>query len=180
MNPQLIENSVRRWVEAVVVGLNLCPFAKKPFIRNGIRFTVTEVDREDRLLEVLWDELQLMEKNQEIETTLLIHPGVLIDFSDYNQFLPVIDDFLRHIELESIFQIASFHPHYQFAGTKPDDVENYTNRSPYPILHILREESLDEAIDSYPNIDQVPKNNILLMNEMGLQVMQGLLKKCYQ
>jgi len=179
LDDQRVENAVRQWLQSVVINLNLCPFARKALIRNSVRFTVSEVDREDHLLEVLLEELQLLQNNHNIETTLLIHPQVLTDFTEYNEFLPLVDEFLEQIKLDGIFQIASFHPQYQFADTDPQDVENYTNRSPYPILHILREESLDEAIDNYPDVDRIPKNNIKLMREMGLDKMQELLLKCF-
>lgn len=180
MDQRAIKKAVRQWLESIVIDLNLCPFARKAYIKNAVRLTVTEVTQEEQLLEVLYDELKLLQLDSSVETTLLIHPFVLDDFEAYNQFLGIIDEFLDQLKLEGIFQVASFHPQYQFAGTDVDDVENYTNRAPYPILHILREESLDSAIDSYPNIDQVPENNIRLMKEMGLEKMQELLKKCLQ
>ena len=179
MDDQRVENAVRQWLQSVVINLNLCPFARKALIRNSVRFTVSEVDREDHLLEVLLEELQLLQNSPNIETTLLIHPRVLSDFTEYNEFLPLVDEFLGQIKLDGIFQIASFHPEYQFAGSEPEDVENYTNRSPYPILHILKEESLDEAIDNYPDVDRIPEINIKRMREMGLDKMQELLRQCF-
>ena len=165
----------RLWVERLVVGLNLCPFAKRELAKNRVRFSVSDAKTEDALLLDIQYELELLKKNDDIETTLLIHPHVLQDFYDYNQYLNVIDELLIQLELDGIFQIASFHPDYQFGGAAPDDVENYTNRSPYPMLHLIREASLEKAIESYPDPDQIPQRNIELMNQMGLEKVKHLL-----
>lgn len=179
MNKNNIETSVRNWLQTIVIDLNLCPFANRELLKNRIRFSVTEADTAEQLLFDLHAELQIMLREDEIETTLLIHPNVLSDFYEYNDFLEYADGLLQQMELEGIFQIASFHPQYQFAGTEPDDVENYTNRSPYPILHILREASLDLAIDSHPDISAVPARNTQLMREMGPEKMKALLRACF-
>jgi hypothetical protein len=139
---------------------------------------VSEADSEEKLLMNLYQELALLSHDDSIETTLLIHPFVLHDFYLYNQFLSLADDLLEQMNLVGVFQIASFHPNYQFADTEMGSVENYTNRSPYPVLHILREASLDIAIDTYPDIDQVPLRNIKLMHEMGVNKMKVLLQAC--
>ncbi|MCK5091104.1 MAG: DUF1415 domain-containing protein [Gammaproteobacteria bacterium] len=170
---------VRNWVESVVVGLNLCPFAKRELVNNRVRFTVTEADTEEQLLMDIQDELELLNSDEEIETTLLIHPNVLQDFYDYNQFQNLVDSLLEQMELNGVYQIASFHPDYQFGGTEPDDVENYTNRSPYPMLHLIREESLEQAIASYPDPDQIPERNIELLKSLGRDKMQALLQACF-
>lgn len=169
---------MRRWVESVVVDLNLCPFAKRELVRNRIRFSVTEATAEEDLLIVLESELELLSSDPSVETTLLIHPDVLQDFYDYNQFLDYADGLLVQMKLEGVYQIASFHPHYQFGGTDPDDVENYTNRSPYPLLHVIREESLERAIAEIPNADQIPARNIELMQSLGQDKLQALLQAC--
>ncbi|WP_449284824.1 DUF1415 domain-containing protein [Marinobacter sp. PE14] len=173
-----IINATRKWVEDVVVGYNLCPFAKRELVRNRVRFVVSEAETEDELLQALHSELQRMEDEPEIETTLLIHPGVLQDFGPYNEFLDAADGLLAYLEMEGVYQIASFHPNYQFAGTEPDAVENYTNRSPFPMLHLLREASLEAAIDSYPDVDGIPQRNIELMNELGSEKMRSILRSC--
>ena len=173
-----IEQAVRNWVENIVVGLNLCPFAKKEMMKGSVRFIVSEADSEEKLLIDLHRELELLTYDETIETTLLIHPRVLNDFHLYNQFLSLADALLEQLLLDGIFQIASFHPEYQFAATAKDDVTNFTNRSPYPILHILREESLDIAIDTYPDVDQIPSRNIHLMREMGANKMKVLFQAC--
>lgn len=170
--------SVRQWVESFVVDMKLCPFAERELVKNRVRFAVTEATTEEQLLMALQAELALLNKDPSVETTLLIHPKVLQDFADYNQFLDHADRLLAQMGLEGVCQIASFHPDYQFAGTGPDDAENYTNRSPYPVLHIIREESLEHAIADFPDVDQVPVHNIELMKRMGRDKLQALLQAC--
>ena len=170
---------VRHWVETVVVGLNLCPFAKRELVNDRVRFSVSEAETEEQLLADLQAELELLDNDEAVETTLLIHPGVLQDFFDYNQFLNYVDSLLTQMELEGVYQVASFHPDYQFSGTRPDDVENYTNRSPYPMLHLIREDSLERAIAGYPHPERIPERNIELLESLGRDKMQALLKACY-
>ena len=174
MDHEKIIKAVRHWVETLVVGLNLCPFAKRELINNRVRFTVTDATTEQQLLETLQAELQLLNNDPSVETTLLIHPNVLQDFYDYNEFLDYADGLLIQLELDSIYQIASFHPNYQFADTEPDDVDNYSNRSPYPLLHLIREQSLERAIANYPNSDQIPQRNVELLRSLGSKKMQAL------
>lgn len=169
---------VRCWVETLVVGLNLCPFAKRELVKNRVRFAVSEAVTEAQLLGDLQAELELLNRDDGVETTLLIHPRVLQDFYDYNQFLNDADDLLVQLELDGVYQIASFHPDYQFGGTGPEDVENYTNRSPYPILHLIREESLERAIASYPDVERIPEHNIELLQSLGREKLQALLRRC--
>jgi hypothetical protein len=171
--------SVRQWVETVVIGLNLCPFAKRELVNNRVRFTVTNATTEKALLEALWVELELLERDPSVETTLLILPAVLQDFLAYNQFLNYAEALLVKMELDGIYQIASFHPDYQFAGTASDDVENYSNRSPYPLLHLIREESLERAIAGHPDVSGIPARNIDLMKSMGLERLRALLLACF-
>ena len=174
MNHQKIIKVVHHWVETLVVGLNLCPFAKRELINNRVRFTVTEATTEQQLLATLQAELELLNNDQSVETTLLIHPDVLQDFYDYNEFLDYADGLLIQMELDGVYQIASFHPNYQFADTEPDDVENYSNRSPYPLLHLIREQSLERAIANYPDSDQIPQRNVELLKSLGRDKMQAL------
>ena len=162
-----------------MVGLNLCPFAKRELVRNRVRFSVTEATTEEQLLVDLQAELELLDSEEGVETTLLIHPGVLQDFYEYNQFLNYTDSLLAQMGLEGVYQVASFHPDYQFAGSGPDDVENYTNRSPYPLLHLIREDSLERAIANYPDSDQIPGRNMELLKSLGRDKMQALLQACY-
>ncbi len=174
---EIIE-ATRRWVEQVVVAFNLCPFAKRELVKDRVRFVVSKAQDETTLLDELAHELALLNVDEAVETTLLIHPQVLQDFYHYNDFLEAADELLVDMNLEGVYQVASFHPDYQFGGTEPDDVENYTNRSPYPMLHLLREDSLSEAIDNYPEVDLIPERNIDCMNEQGLEKMQTLLNAC--
>ena len=164
--------AVRRWVETFVVELNLCPFAKKELLANKVRFYVTPADNEEALLLALQAELDRLDQEPEIETTVLILPHLLHDFLDYNQFLDLADALIDQMGLDGVYQIASFHPDYQYAGTQPADAENYINRSPYPLLHILREDSVGKAIASYPDVAQIPVRNIALMNEMGIEKLE--------
>lgn len=172
MEHNAILDATRRWVEAIVIGLNLCPFARRELVKERIRFEITDADSEEALLMALQDELVHLTEHPEVETTLLVHPGVLRDFGEYNDFLAAADGLLECLELDGIYQIASFHPDYQFGGTKPEDAENYTNRSPFPMLHLLREESLERAIASYPGTELIPEQNIELMNRLGADHMR--------
>ncbi|MEH6468724.1 MAG: DUF1415 domain-containing protein [Porticoccus sp.] len=178
MEHKIIIKAVKTWVETLVVGLNLCPFAKRELLANRVRFSVTEAATEEQLLAELQVELELLNGDDSIETTLLIHPEVLQDFYDYNQFLDYVDGLLLEMGLEGVYQVASFHPDYQFGGTEPDDAENYTNRSPYPILHLIREASLEQAVANHPDSDGIPERNIALANSLGRDKMQALLKAC--
>ena len=170
--------AVRRWVKDLIVDLNLCPFAGRELLENRIRFVVTEATTEEQLIAALRTELALLNDDATVETTLLIHPDVLREFSDYNQFLDCADELLVQMGLEGVYQIASFHPDYQFVGTDVDDAENYTNRSPYPLLHILREASLERSIATYPDVEQIPVRNIALMNSMGREKIRALIDAC--
>ncbi|MCP4768933.1 MAG: DUF1415 domain-containing protein [Gammaproteobacteria bacterium] len=178
-DPDAIIVAVRYWVETVVVDLNLCPFAGRELRQERIRFVVTSSTTEAELLASLQTELEWLDMHPAVETTLLIHPRVLQDFGDYNQFLETADDLLGAMGVDGIYQLASFHPHYQFADTATDDVENYTNRSPYPMLHLLREQSLERSIASYPGTEQIPLRNIALMKRLGIARLKQLLKACF-
>jgi uncharacterized protein len=163
----------------MVVGLDLCPFAKRELLHDRVRFAVTDATSDDQLTTALTDELALLQRDPSIETTLLIHPWVLEDFSAYNQFLDLADELLGQLNLEGVYQVASFHPQYQFAGTAPDDAENHTNRSPYPLLHLIREDSLERAIEAFPGVEDIPARNIRLMNEMGKEKLRALVQACF-
>ena len=174
-----ITGSVRQWVETIVVNMNLCPFAKRELLKERVRFVVTEAITEEQLLLSLKSELEYLDGEPSVETTLLIHPHVLQDFDDYNQFLSYADSLLMELKMEGIYQVASFHPHYQFEGTDVDDVENYTNRSPYPLLHILREASLERVIAETADVAQIPARNIELMNSLGRDKLAALMQACF-
>jgi hypothetical protein len=162
MNKKKIIAQTQQWLTDVIVGLNLCPFAKRVVLADSIRLVVSASQTDEQLLEEFVLEIELLENTdiEKLETTLLIIPKMLTDFEDYNQFLDLIDNLLLQFNWQGIFQIASFHPDYCFADASPDDSENLTNRSPYPILHILREDSVTKAIAQYPDVDGVPERNI--------------------
>ncbi len=159
----------RRWLERAVIGLNLCPFAKAAYVKHRVHIAVSSATTPEMLLEDLARELEDLRDADpaERETTLLVHPQVLADFLDYNDFLDTADAALEALELDGDIQVASFHPQYQFAGTEPDDAENNSNRSPWPTLHLLREDSIEQAVDSYPDVDQIPERNIAMLRELG-------------
>lgn len=173
-NDQQIIKSVRHWLETSVIELNLCPFAKRELINNRIRFIVTKATTEQQLLQSLQAELELLNRDESVETTLLIHPNTLQYFYDYNDFLGDADALLVQLKLDGVYQIASFHPNYQFADTDINDVKNYTNRSPYPLLHLIREQSLERAIANYPDVEQIPQRNIELLKSLGRDKMRAL------
>ena len=165
---ETIVMATKTWIETVVIGLNLCPFARRPFDGGTIRYAVSEATDTATLKDDFIRELQLLTETPmtEVETTLLIHPNVLHDFADYNDFLGVADDGIEQLGLRGIVQVASFHPQYQFAGTLPNAMENYTNRSPYPMLHLLREESISRVANDREFLDSIPKRNIATMRAL--------------
>lgn len=164
-----IISQVQSWLEEVVIGLNLCPFAARPTKAGQVRFVVSEARDEEALLQDLQSELERLETTAPsiLETTLLIIPHMLRDFMDYNLYLNWVDQLIARRGWEGEFQVASFHPDYQFEGTDAEDAENLTNRSPYPILHLLREQSLENMLARYPDSDQIPENNIQRMNRLS-------------
>lgn len=161
----------KQWLERAVIGLNLCPFAKGVHIKDQIRYFVSHAQTAEELLQDLIAELEVLaEANPEkIDTTLLIHPFVMQDFLDYNDFLDVADATLEDRDLDGILQIASFHPEYQFEDTNFDDIENFTNRSPFPTLHLLREESIDRAVEAFPEAEEIYEKNMATLRSLGLE-----------
>ncbi|MYM38082.1 DUF1415 domain-containing protein [Duganella qianjiadongensis] len=157
------------WVDKAVIGLNLCPFAKAVQVKQQIRYVVSDATTPEQLLEQLVAELEVLaEANPEkIDTTLLVHPQVLGDFADFNEFLDIADAALEELQLDGELQIASFHPDYQFADTDQNDIDNYTNRSPYPTLHLIREDSIDRAVQAFPEAADIFEKNIATMRALG-------------
>jgi hypothetical protein len=157
------------WLERAVIGLNLCPFAKSVHVKKQIRYAVTAAETADELLAELEHELQLLAMTDPklLDTTLLIHPQAMVDFLDFHFFLAEADAAIRKLGFDGVFQIASLHPHYEFAGSDPDDIDNFTNRSPYPTLHLLREASIDRAVASFPDAADIFEKNIDTMNRLG-------------
>lgn len=169
MDSEAVSEAVRRWLDTFVVGMNLCPFAGEEIALGRVRLAVCDARDEGALLVALQDEVLALAEATATETTLLIHPLVLNNFLDYNDFLGVCDAVLEDMNAEGEFQIAGFHPQYQFAETKIDDAENYSNRSPFPLLHILRESSVTRAVEAHPNVDEIPERNIARLNELGTE-----------
>jgi len=164
-----ITAATRHWLEKAVIGLNLCPFAKSVHVKKQVRYAVTAAETADELLAELAHEFQLMVDTEPkmLDTILLIHPKAMVSFIDYHFFLQEADALLRNEGYEGVFQIASLHPQYEFAGTEPDDIENYTNRSPYPTLHLLREASIDRAVAAFPDPDSIYERNMETMRRLG-------------
>ena len=170
----------RAWVDRAVIGLNLCPFAKAPQVKGQVRYVVSYATDPEALLACLVDELKLLAEASElsVETTLLIHPQVLTDFADYNDFLELAEAAVRASGLEGMIQVASFHPQYRFAGTGPNDVSNATNRSPYPTLHLIREDSLERAAVDFPRAEAIFQANIATMMRLGADGWAALQRQC--
>lgn len=165
-----------RWLERAVIGLNLCPFAKAVHVKGQIRYVVSAATTPEALAEDLQRELEfLAEASAElVDTTLLIHPQVLADFLDFNDFLEVGDSIVDELELDGILQVASFHPQFQFEGTEADDITNYTNRAPYPTLHLLREDSVERAVAAFPDELAIAETNIGTLEKLGLDGWKAL------
>ena len=167
MDQQIIDD-VNQWLDEVVIGLNLCPFAAKPQREKRVRIAVSHATDEEALLNDLQAELERLSDTPatELETTLLAIPDMLEDFAQYNDFLDAVDLWVEQFGWEGELQVASFHPNYQFADTELDEPGNLTNRSPWPLLHIIREESLEKAIEHYPDVDRIPERNIARMQAL--------------
>lgn len=168
--------ATRHWLEAAVIGLNLCPFAKAVLQKEQIRFVVSAATDPEMLARELAVELQRLADSdpEQLETTLLVHPRVLQEFDDYNDFLDVADALLESLELDGDLQVASFHPDYRFEGEDADDVSNCSNRSPYPTLHLLREDSIDRAVAAFPDAATVYEKNIETLRRLGWEGWRAL------
>ena len=159
----------QKWLLEAVVGLNLCPFAKSVVVKDMVRYRVCASANPADLLALLREELQHLAEADpdQLDTTLLIAPNALRDFLDFNDFLADCDDVLLDLELDGVLQVADFHPRYQFGGTDVDDIENFTNRTPYPTLHLLREASINKAVEAYPDAALIFERNIEVLNKLG-------------
>lgn len=168
----------RRWLQRAVIGLNLCPFAKAVVAKDQVRFVLSDAATPDALLQALADELALLRDTppEAVDTTLLVHPQVLADFYDYNDFLGAADALLASMDLEGVLQVASFHPQYRFAGSGEDDIENFSNRSPHPMLHLLREDSVTRAVAAYPDPDVIVERNQRTLRRLGRDGWRRLLE----
>ncbi len=179
-SPQQAIAETRAWVDRAVIGLNLCPFARAVQARDQIRYVVSEATAVDALLAELRGEMDRLVATDaaEVDTTLLIHPQVLNDFPDYNDFLGVADELLEQLGYDGVLQVASFHPQFQFAGTDVNDVTNATNRSPYPTLHLLREDSVDRAVAAFPLAEMIYEKNIRTLQTLGAEGFTALQAQC--
>ena len=166
---EAIVTATRRWIERAVIGLELCPFARAPFVQQRVRIRVSHARDAEALAADLQVEAELLASGDtaQIETTLLVHPHVFADFLDYNDFLDVADAVLAELDLEGVLQVASFHPDYQFADAAPGAVENCSNRSPFPTLHLLRESSIERAVELMPDTDAIYRRNIETLRALG-------------
>jgi hypothetical protein len=169
MDDEAVVAATRQWIEKAVIGLNLCPFAKAVYVKDQVRYVVSRAPHLDGLLEDLDRELDFLAAADpgEVDTTLLIHPALLPDFLDFNDFMQLAEAAVGEHGLEGVIQIASFHPAYQFEGTAPDDLGNFTNRAPYPILHLLREASIERAVVAFPEAETIYERNIETLKALG-------------
>ena len=176
MTDDEVLTQTRHWLEKAVIGLNLCLFAKAVYVKNQVRLVVSHARHADDLLEELDRELDLLVATpaEEVDTTLLIHPTLFEDFLDFNDFLEVAEGVVDEHGLEGVVQLASFHPRFQFDGTEPDDISNYTNRAPFAILHLLREDSVERAVAAFPEADAIFEQNIATLEKLGLQGWKAL------
>ena len=171
---ELVVQRTENWIKTVVIGCNFCPFAAKPVLQKAVRYEVVPALDLESVLTTVFLEIDYLEKNAAIETTLVILPDASLDFTKYLDMVEDIDYLLAKNGYEGVFQVASFHPNYIFEGSDESDPANYTNRSPYPMLHILREESLTKVIDTYPDTENIPSRNISFAQEKGLAYMKSL------
>ena len=176
-NATIIEQT-RCWIKEVIIGLNFCPFAKREFNRNSIRYAVIDAMTLDVCLEALIDESILLDSDESIETSLLIFTHAVSDFDQFLDFIELANAVLIEHGYEGVYQLASFHPDYRFAGEQDEDPANFTNRSPYPMLHLIREASIERALRHYPDPEAIPERNIELARSKGLATMQRLLDDC--
>jgi hypothetical protein len=177
-NPSDIIYYTKKWVNTFVIAHNICPFAKKPFINNSIKYHVVESHSLEEQLESLILSCLELDSDHNTETSLVIYPNGLDNFDDYLDFLAIANALLHKQGYEGIYQLASFHPDYCFAGVNSEDASHYTNRSPYPMLHLIREESLALVLTKYPNPENIPQRNIEYTRELGTKFLNQILKLC--
>jgi len=158
-----------RWLERAVIGLNLCPFAKSVHVKGQIHYRLSHATQKQELLQVLQEELQALQATDPAvrDTTLLILADCFPDFLDFNDFLQDADDVLYTLGLDGTLQIASFHPRFQFAGTTEDDITNFTNRAPFPVLHLIREASIARAVEAFPDAEMIYEKNMRTLEDLG-------------
>ena len=172
-------NITRRWINSFIVDLNLCPFARREVMRNSMRFTVFEDSDPENILHALSEEITLLHNSPEIETSFLILPAGMPDFRDFNDFIYAAESLTEALGWEGRYQLVGFHPQYQFANTEPDDAENYTNRSPFPMLHILRESSVSDAVATTRDAALIPQRNIATRDGLGTTALKARWQNCF-
>ncbi|MDT8386309.1 MAG: DUF1415 domain-containing protein [Thiogranum sp.] len=168
----------RRWIETVIIGSNFCPFAAREMQRDSIHYRVVRDSAPESGLLAIAAECQRLDRDEEIETTLVLLPDACADFDDYLDFVAIAEQLLLEQGYEGVYQLASFHPEYLFEDTDAQDPANYTNRAPYPMLHLLRESSIERALLNYPQAEQIPLDNIVKARRLGLESMKALLAAC--
>ncbi len=173
----LVVQKTRNWVEQIVIGLNLCPFAEPVFKNQQIDYLIINSDGLEQHLQSLAECLSKLDESPAIETSLIIFPDSYQTFDDYLELLYLANELLSDLDYAGTYQLASFHPDYRFEGSPEDDAANFSNRSPFPMLHLIRENSLEKAIAHYPDVDQVPENNIKKLREIGYHEMQQRLRQ---
>jgi len=177
---QQIIAATQAWLQDIIIGYNICPFAKRVRDSGNIRFSIHHNKKIENCLERLIAECELLDTDTTIETTLVIYAHAFTAFDDYLDFLALAESLLIEQGYEGVYQLASFHPDYCFEGAEQDDAANYTNRSPFPMLHLLREASLAQAVAAYPDPENIPQRNIDLTRKLGLAKMRSLLAACYR
>jgi hypothetical protein len=180
LNKQEVTKQTINWLGRVVIGFNFCPFAKRELFRNSIRYFVSQTAQIETCLLELVLELQRLDEKEDIETTLMVYPSLFAEFYDYLDFVGLCQDLLIEQGYIGIYQLATFHPDYCFADAPVHDPANYTNRSPYPTLHLIRESSLEHAIENHPDPESIPDRNIEVAREQGFDAMQKILSDCYK
>jgi hypothetical protein len=168
--------TTRDWLEKAVIGLNLCPFAKAVYVKEQVRYVVSEAKHFDGFLEDIDREIDFLAgaDPQQVDTTLIMHASLLEDFLDFNDFLDLVDEAVTEHGFEGVIQVAAFHPHWQFADTEPDDIGNFTNRAPFPTIHLLREASVTRAVDAFPEAESIYERNIETLEKLGIDGWRAL------
>ncbi|MGZ5007149.1 MAG: DUF1415 domain-containing protein [Methylobacter sp.] len=174
-----VQAATQTWLESVIIEYGICPFAKREMERGSIYYSINHDTKIEQCLLHLMLECDRLDTEPDIETTLLIYKNAFAEFDDYLDFLGIAESLLAEQGYRGIYQLASFHPNYYFQGAEPDDPSNYTNRSPYPMLHLLRESSIERAVAAHPDPENIPQQNIELTRKLGLAKMQSLLAACY-
>ena len=170
----------KEWINSVIIKHNYCPFAKREVVKNSVRYQVIHETEFNSLLKDVIQECVWLDQNSDTETTLIIFPSNLNDFNIFLDCLLLAEDLLVSQGYEGIYQIASFHPNYCFQGAEENDPANYTNRSPYPMFHLIREASIQRAIENHPDVDSIPERNVEHARQQGIKKMEGLLKQCIE